>query len=307
MKKAMNVLVTSTCFAVFLASLSARAEASRSIEFGQVHTVQGTLTISRVVVDGAGGKNTATLNGKIILEDSVHTALFIAAAYPDRDAARLILLEMDAGENACPVSYKVLEIKPDGGTNITREIGNCNDLASARYENNAWRIDIPKNGGASSDAWLYSDGKVAEAPRQERAARTVPLSPATKGEAISEDEARAFVQQWLRLSEKNEDLPAVIGLYADDVDFYKLGRVKKGVIEEDKSKYFGRWPKREHTVKSITLLGAGSSGERTIAVQFHYILTGSRKTIQGDANTIMALRREKGVILIISEKELDMK
>ena len=54
-----------------------------------------------------------------------------------------------------------------------------------------------------------------------------PTLTAMEATTASDDEARAFLARWLELSRDNNDFDAVMTMYADTVDFYKLGRVKR--------------------------------------------------------------------------------
>ncbi|MEK6698491.1 MAG: hypothetical protein AABZ10_05535 [Nitrospirota bacterium] len=122
------------------------------------------------------------------------------------------------------------------------------------------------------------------------------------GEPAMDREAMKFVETWLLLSEKNEDLGAVMSLYADEVEFYKQGMVKKAVIEEDKKKYFAKWPKREHALQSIDISENGTDGEKRVDLVFHYTLSDGRKNIEGKADTVLVLQKMEKGFVIVSEK-----
>ena len=115
------------------------------------------------------------------------------------------------------------------------------------------------------------------------------------------EEARAVVVRWLELSQDNNSLAGVMALYADEVDFYKLGRVTRDVVRADKRKYFDRWPMREHVAE--TMSSGNGENEIKVAVVFHYEISNSKKSSQGDAKTMLVLRKQNDRILIVSEKE----
>jgi hypothetical protein len=96
---------------------------------------------------------------------------------------------------------------------------------------------------------------------------------------------------------------AVMAMYADTVDFYKLGRVKKSAVSADKRKYFDRWPMREHVLKTITVSPGNAVNEKKAEVVFHYKISDSKKSLQGDADSLLVLRKQNDKILIVSEKE----
>ncbi len=97
---------------------------------------------------------------------------------------------------------------------------------------------------------------------------TLASEPSTSG--IEDGDVKAFVSSWLQLSQDNKNFDAVMGLYADTVDFYKLGRVKKDAVRADKRKYFDRWPQREHRLISLTARPGATDNEREVSLSFHY-------------------------------------
>ena len=119
----------------------------------------------------------------------------------------------------------------------------------------------------------------------------------------SDDEVKSFVARWLELSQDNKNFDAVMAMYADTVDFYKLGRVKNSAVRADKRKYFDRWPMREHVLTAITVSPGAAVNEKKAEVVFHYKISDGKKSLQGDADTILVLRKEKGKVRIVSEKE----
>lgn len=133
----------------------------------------------------------------------------------------------------------------------------------------------------------------------------IPAGTLTAMEATtaSDDEARAFLARWLELSQDNNDFDAVMTMYADTVDFYKLGRVKKDAVRADKRKYFDRWPMREHVLTTITVSPGNAVNEMKVGAVFHYKINDGKKSLQGDADTILVLRKENGKVRIVSEKE----
>jgi hypothetical protein len=122
--------------------------------------------------------------------------------------------------------------------------------------------------------------------------------------SFTDKEAEAFIAEWVKLSENNKNFDAVMAMYAGEVEFYKLGRVKKAAIEEDKKKYFDRWPQREHSVISIVLRPASHDNEKQAEVIFYYKIRKGQKSLEGDAKTLVSLRKSRGRVAIFSEKDL---
>jgi hypothetical protein len=122
--------------------------------------------------------------------------------------------------------------------------------------------------------------------------------------SFTDKEAEAFIAEWVKLSENNKNFDAVMGLYAGEVEFYKLGTVKKSTIAEDKRKYFDRWPQREHTVISIILRPESHDNEKQAEVVFYYKIRKGQKGLEGDAKTLVSLRKSQGRVVIFGEKDL---
>jgi len=131
------------------------------------------------------------------------------------------------------------------------------------------------------------------------------FSPASEpsNSGIEDREVKAFVSSWLQLSQDNKNFDAVMAMYADTVDFYKLGRVNKDAIHADKRKYFDRWPAREHILTAITVSPGATVNEKKAEVAFQYEISNNNKSLQGNADTILILRKENGTVRIVSEKE----
>jgi hypothetical protein len=123
------------------------------------------------------------------------------------------------------------------------------------------------------------------------------------GEPATDKEAMQFIEVWLRLSEKNENFGAIMALYAEEVEFYKQGKVKKAAIEEDKNKYFDKWPKREHALQSIDISDNNEIGDKMVSLVFHYTLSDGRKSIEGRAGAVLVLHKMERGFVIVSERE----
>lgn len=113
-----------------------------------------------------------------------------------------------------------------------------------------------------------------------------------------------FVSQWLELSQDNKNLNAVMEMYGDTVDFYKLGSVSKAAVMEDKKKYFDRWPMRKHKLVSLKVQPGATKTPLEVSVTFHYVIRSVKgATKEGDANSTILLTKKKDSYVIISEKD----
>jgi hypothetical protein len=124
-------------------------------------------------------KVSVTLNGTILLtDDNDHYSWYVVSGYPANGKARLVLLGSDSGNNWCPSSHRVLEIKPDGKQILTNDFGNCVEhdaikltseakmiaLNNPKYINGEWRIGLDRFNEYtkqwSRDWYIYKDGQV---------------------------------------------------------------------------------------------------------------------------------------------------
>ena len=158
------LLATAVLSGLSLGYASAYADVKTEVE-EEAKTVNGVLQVLRETEDGRRFKYVVMLQGKVLVEKDSQIKS-IKSVYPNKTAARLILLEIITGGSGCPAHYRVVEIKADGGANVTNEFGICSDLAKTAYENGAWRIDLPRFGGASAASWFYRDGKLTKVERR---------------------------------------------------------------------------------------------------------------------------------------------
>jgi len=146
---------------VILAVAGVPAVCAREDPLGleEIKTAHGLLEIS--VVESSEGRKTfkLLLAGKLVAEERGLYSVSIAAAHP-RDNPRMVLLLLGSGGTGCPAQFKVLEVMPGGEARLSEKFGNCSDLFDTKWQDSAWRIDIPKIGGAAAQSWLYRDIKL---------------------------------------------------------------------------------------------------------------------------------------------------
>jgi hypothetical protein len=288
----------------------AEAEIKEIVD-NEVKTISGVLQLIRVQEtrpEWRYGENTykITLGGKLLFRPPVEY-VEIEAAYPSKFDARYILLGTSHGGNACAGFYQIIEIAGNGNVLVTEEFGNCDSPAKTSYTNGVLRVDLPDAGGKKGGVatWLYSDGKLTEVARLGRKSLTVSESYAnpqtlTDSGLLTSDEGSYFINEWLRLSEVSFE--AVMEMYDGEVDYYKFGKVSKSIVGGDKKKYFERWPVRKHMIKALKLSPGDEANKKKVELVFHYKISDGKKSLQGDAETILVLWKWNGKILIVSEK-----
>lgn len=149
--------------AVLVAAFGGFASAAdEKLFLEEIQTAQGLLKISQ-----SEDKGTTifkiTVGGKLVVEEREYESVYVDAAQPPSPKASLVLLGLGTGGTGCPGYFKVVEVPAAGEVKVSEKFGNCSDLFTARWQNNAWRIDIPGVGGAAAQSWLYREGKLAPA------------------------------------------------------------------------------------------------------------------------------------------------
>jgi hypothetical protein len=111
------------------------------------------------------------LDGKPVGEDCEAASAHVQAVHPAGGEARLALIGLGTGGNACPEFYRVVEVPADGAVRVSERFGNCAELASTTWTDAGWRIEIPAYEGGSflhprapGQSWLYRDGALVAAP-----------------------------------------------------------------------------------------------------------------------------------------------
>ncbi len=94
----------------------------------------------------------------------------------------------------------------------------------------------------------------------------------------------------------------LVALYAEEVDFYKKGVVKKDFVFEDKVRYFERWPHRAYTLVGKPTVAAVPGTKRTrIDAPVRYQVKNSDKSATGEALFVFEVVTENGSPRIVFE------
>jgi hypothetical protein len=123
------------------------------------------------------------------------------------------------------------------------------------------------------------------------------------GVPIDEQSARAIIEQWLKKSEDNGKLRDVMWNYADVVDFYRFGLRSRDFVEQDKQKYYGRWPKRKYELKSFAFTLGERRHEAKIMITYSYEISNEKKTLTGEAKALLVLQSSDEGVKIVGERE----
>lgn len=112
--------------------------------------------------------------------------------------------------------------------------------------------------------------------------------------------ATTFVTEFFATGDAG-DINALLDSYADQVDYYKKGKVGRDIVRQDKAEFFQRWPKRTYTPGRVTLVETTKQGELRVSVPVTFKAVSDNKTASGEAVFTFRLRPEGGSYKIVGE------
>lgn len=127
---------------------------------------------------------------------------------------------------------------------------------------------------------------------------------------ITRDETLAFIDSCVSM-ENSRDLSGALSLFSDRVDYFAAGNVSKDFIYKDKYKYFERWPSNQ--TKFLKIIGIQNLADSkdtvkvTYTIHFDVYNHNKQKGIQGQAKNTVILKKENGIIRIVSAKQKVLK
>jgi hypothetical protein len=125
-----------------------------------VMTVAGLMTL----VDGYSsddGGITLLIDGKPILKDHSMALARVLKTVPENGAARIVVLGMSTGGNACPLMLRIIDlgIRP---AYVSPTFGTCYDEAAISVQKDGHlRIIQPNPEGQGSSGWIYHRGTLS--------------------------------------------------------------------------------------------------------------------------------------------------
>jgi len=127
---------------------------------------------------------------------------------------------------------------------------------------------------------------------------------------VTEAEVRTVIGSYFAAVEQ-ADIPQLLKLYADSVEYYHWGQTKKSVIQEDKLDYFTRWPQVKYALAGPIETGAVRwSNETRVNFEINFSTHNPTPqdsthaiTVTGKARHEWRLRRESTGIKIVAEQQ----
>lgn len=88
----------------------------------------------------------------------------------------------------------------------------------------------------------------------------------------------------------SSDIKRQVKFYADNVDYYRNGKIDRRIIEQTLRRYQARWPNRRYTIGSGIHYGPiNSRGEIVMTFPVSFILKDGRRTVKGQTQNRLSI------------------
>ena len=107
--------------------------------------------------------------------------------------------------------------------------------------------------------------------------------------AIAATDLSRFVGDYFAAMMSN-DIKRQVKFYADNVDYYRNGKIDRRIIEQTLRRYQERWPSRRYTVGSGIHYGPiNSRGEIVMTFPVSFTLKDGRRTVKGQTQNRLSI------------------
>ena len=107
--------------------------------------------------------------------------------------------------------------------------------------------------------------------------------------AIAPTDLSRFVGDYFTAMMSN-DIKQQVKFYADNVDYYRNGKIDRRIIEQTLRRYQARWPNRRYTISSAIHYGPiNSRGEIVMTFPVSFILKDGRRTVKGQTQNRLSI------------------
>jgi hypothetical protein len=128
-----------------------------------------------------------------------------------------------------------------------------------------------KAGGSSSPAPVVAGQGAANSPN------------------IAPSELARFVGDYFTAMGSN-DIKRQLKFYADNVDYYRNGRIDRRIVEQSLRRYQARWPNRRYTMgQEIRYSPINSRGEIVMTFPLTFTLKDGRRTVKGQTTNRLSI------------------
>jgi hypothetical protein len=121
---------------------------------------------------------------------------------------------------------------------------------------------------------------LAPAPEEKRPANSPTIAPT--------DLSRFVGDYFAAMS--SSDIKRQVKFYADNVDYYRNGKIDRRIIEQTLRRYQARWPNRRYTIGSGIHYGPiNSRGEIVMTFPVSFTLKDGRRTVKGQTQNRLSI------------------
>lgn len=131
--------------------------------------------------------------------------------------------------------------------------------------------------------------------RKKRASSSPPMPVAVAGEkrpanspAIAPTDLARFISDYFAAITSN-DIKRQLKFYADQVDYYRNGKIDRRIIEQTVRRYQARWPNRRYTMGEIRYSSINSLGEIVMTFPVAFTLKDGRRTVKGQTHNRLSI------------------
>lgn len=114
---------------------------------------------------------------------------------------------------------------------------------------------------------------------------------------------RSFVEKYLEVQDRG-DVPALLELYGQQVDYFGHPGVTRDFILKDKENYYHQWRVLQNElVGRITIADGPNAGEKiaTFTVHYHAVSEHLGKDSEGTATNVLTIKSKDGELRIVGE------
>lgn len=145
---------------------------------------------------------------------------------------------------------------------------------------------VPKNSAQRRAVLAMS--KTAGSTTPAAAAMAADKRPANSPYITPPDLAR-FASDYVAAMTSN-DIKHQLKFYADNVDYYRNGKIDRRIIEQTLRRYQARWPNRHYTMgTAIRYSPINARGEIVMTFPVTFTLKDGRRTVKGSTNNRLAI------------------
>ncbi len=106
---------------------------------------------------------------------------------------------------------------------------------------------------------------------------------------IAPPELSRFVSDYFAAMSSN-DIKRQLKFYADNVEYYRNGKIDRRIVEQTLRRYQARWPNRRYTMgQQIQYSPINSRGEIVLTFPVTFTLKDGRRTVKGETHNRLAI------------------